>query len=34
MASHFVRNAITQYIEFRKFLAEMELDSSISDLIK
>jgi len=34
MASHFVKNAITQYTEYRKFLAETEFDQSISEVMK
>jgi hypothetical protein len=34
MASHFVENAISQYTEYRKFLAETEMDQSISEIMK
>lgn len=34
MTSHFVKNAITQYQEYKKFLAENEMDPSISEVMK
>ena len=34
MASHFVKNAIAQYLEYRKFLAETEMDSKMNEVMK